>query len=128
METKPADTPTTSASQRTRAATEGARSSRPAARAALRSSPTSDQILVERIDVLVGGHDALDRVARHRNAGQHTRELLPVARQHEQSQPIIVQLDLGNVILLEQHRGDPRSVAASDQELARMLADLLAHA
>ena len=66
-------------------------------------------------------------MAVERNLAERARELLAVARHHQQAHAVVVQPDLGDVIFAEQPRRHARRVAAADEVLARVLLDLLAH-
>src|SRR5262249_36233627 len=66
-------------------------------------------------------------MAGQRNARQRSGELAAAARHHEQTEPIVLDLDLGYMILFEEQRRDPGSVTAADQILAGMLVDFLPH-
>src|SRR4029450_5093294 len=91
---------------------------------------TADQILVQRVDVLVGRNNTLDPVAVERDSSERTRELLPVPGHHQYSEPVVVHLDLSDVFLAEQQRRHARCVpiAAPDDVLAGMLLGVVAHA
>src|ERR1044071_1993179 len=62
----------------------------------------SNQVLVERVDVLVRRDDAGDAMAVERDAPERARELLAVAGHHQQTEAIVVQPDLRDVFLAEQ--------------------------
>src|SRR5690242_4489903 len=86
----------------------------------------SNQVLVQRIDVLVSRDDAVDPMAVEGNPPQRTRELLAVARHHQQPHAIVVQPDFADVILAEEARCHIRRVAAPNEVLTRVLLNLLA--
>src|SRR4051794_12772744 len=83
----------------------------------------SNQVLVEGVYVLVGRDHAIDAMSIQRNPAERARELFAVAGHHQESEPVVVQFDFGDVILTEEPRGHTRGVAAADEELTRVFLD-----